>query len=149
MSQPFTLHDITKLRREVAERAERRGLHGVRLRDFVLAVHESIVNAVEHAGGHGHFKLWAGGGLVRAETIDCGSGIRDGAIDGGRPPELATSGRGMYLMRRLCDEADFRTGPEGTRVVLTMHLPHGPDAHRGMRRIRVRAGHRPQCRFTA
>ncbi|WP_171074241.1 ATP-binding protein [Nonomuraea basaltis] len=152
LAQPFTLHDVTNLRREVAEQAERCGLSGPRLDDFVLAVHESIVNAIEHAGGHGYFRLWTVDGIIRAETTDQGSGIPEGYVEGRRRPSgLTSTGRGIYLIRRLCDNADFRTGPHGTTVRLTMRLPRGPDpgARRVMRRIRVSAGGHPQGRFTA
>ncbi|MFG1704931.1 ATP-binding protein [Nonomuraea sp. M3C6] len=153
ISQPFTFHDITKLRRGVAELAASRGLHGHRLDDFVLAVHESIVNVVEHAGGHGHFRLWTDNGAISAETTDRGSGIPDGYVNRHRRPSiLGNAGRGIYLIRRLCDTADFRTGPGGTTVRLTMRLPREPvpGGHKAMRRIRVTACVRHSFgRFTA
>ncbi|WP_327587396.1 ATP-binding protein [Nonomuraea sp. NBC_00507] len=152
LTLPFTLQDVTKLRRAVAELAEKCGLNGPRLDDFVLAVHESVVNAVEHAGGHGYFKLWTVNGVIRSETIDRGSGIPDGYVDGQfRPSERSYSGRGIYLIRRLCDTADFHTGPRGTTVRLTMQLPRGRDfsMRQRMRRIRVSVGGHPPGRFTA
>jgi serine/threonine-protein kinase RsbW len=152
LTQPFTLHDVTKLRRAVAEHAESCGLSGPRLDDFVLAVHESVVNAVEHAGGHGYLKLWTVDGVIRSETTDRGSGIPDAYVDGhSRPSDHSYSGRGIYLIRRLCDTADFRTGPLGTTVRLTMRLPASSNlgTHRRMRRIRVSAGGLPPGHFTA
>ncbi|MEQ4715704.1 ATP-binding protein [Nonomuraea sp. B19D2] len=152
MAQPFTLHDVTRLRRAVAELARSCGLSGPRLHDFVLAVHESVVNVVEHAGGHGYFKLWTVNGVIRSETTDRGSGIPGGYVDADlKPVDLAQEGRGIYLIRRLCDMADFDTGPGGTTVLLTMRLPRTPHraTHRPMKRIRVTAGHHPFGRFTA
>jgi anti-sigma regulatory factor (Ser/Thr protein kinase) len=142
LAEAFTLHDVTKLRRAVAEQAERCGLSGPRLEDFVLAVHESVVNAVEHGGGHGFLKLWTVNGVIHAETTDQGSGIPDARVNGCRPSDVSYSGRGIYLIRRLCDTADFRTGPHGTAVRLTMRLPRGRGhgRRRRMRRIRVSAG---------
>ncbi|WP_188189291.1 ATP-binding protein [Nonomuraea sp. SYSU D8015] len=152
LTQPFTLHDVTKLRRAVAEHAEKCGLSGPRLDDFVLAVHESVVNAVEHAGGYGYLKLWTVNGVIRSETTDQGTGIPDAYVDGhSRPSDFSYHGRGIYLIRRLCDMADFHTGPLGTTVRLTMRLPREPDlgTRRHMRRIRVSAGGHPPGRFTA
>ncbi|HEX4813790.1 MAG TPA: ATP-binding protein [Nonomuraea sp.] len=152
LAQPFALHDVTKLRRAVAEQAESCGLSGPRLDDFVLAVHETVVNAVEHAGGQGHIRLWTVDGVIRAETTDRGSGIPDPYVAGDNlPHHLKYSGRGIYLIRRLCDAADFDTGPYGTTVRVTMRLPRGPDrdARRRMRRIRVSAGGFPPGHFTA
>lgn len=152
MAQPFTLDDVTRLRRAVAVCARSCGLSSPRLDDFVLAVHESVVNAVEHGGGHGYFKLWTVNGVIRSETSDKGAGIPDGYVNGGISPlDLAQGGRGIFLIRRLCDTADFDTGPDGTTVLLTMRLPGGPEraAHEVMKRIRVMAGCRPFGRFTA
>ncbi|MEW9549913.1 ATP-binding protein [Nonomuraea sp. NPDC050783] len=152
MAQPFTLHDLTKLRRTVAEQAERCGLRGPRLDDFVLAVHESVVNAVEHAGGHGHLRLWTVDGVIRSETTDRGTGIPDGYVDGEhRPSDQSYTGRGIYLIRRLCDRVDFRTGPLGTSVRITMRLPRGtgPATRGHMRRIRVAADGHPPGHFNA
>ncbi|WP_166427258.1 ATP-binding protein [Nonomuraea mesophila] len=123
LTQPFTLDDVSTLRRSVACCAERSGLSGSRLEDFVLAVHESVVNAVEHAGGHGHLTLWTVDGVIRAETTDSGPGIPEEYIDRHHlPSDFAASGRGIFLIRALCDAADFRTGPRGTTVRLTMRL---------------------------
>ena len=142
MSQTFTPDDVTRLRREVAGHATRCGLHGVRLDDFVLAVHESVVNAVEHAGGLGHLRLWTVDGVITAETSDRGTGVPEPYASGDKQASgQETTGRGLYLMRRLCDAADLRTGPDGTSVLLTMRLPPvaGVAVRRGMRRIRVAA----------
>ncbi|MEV4565305.1 ATP-binding protein [Nonomuraea sp. NPDC049419] len=139
-SQTFSFHDVGRLRHEVAEHAGSCGLHGVRLDDFVLAVHESVVNAVEHAGGHGRLRLWTIDGVIRAETSDRGAGIPEPYVDGDKQASgQACTGRGLYLIHRLCDATDLRTGPGGTRVLLTMRLPRGADlpVRRGMRRIRV------------
>ncbi|GAA2842449.1 ATP-binding protein [Nonomuraea rubra] len=153
IAQTFTLQDVSKLRHVVAEHAETCGLHGPRLDDFVLAVHESVVNAVEHAGGCGRFKLYTVDGVICSETSDRGAGIPEPYVNGAkRPSDSSYTGRGIYLIRRLCDAADFRTGPTGTTVLLTMRLPRpaGLNSRGRMRRIRVTApGGRPFGRFTA
>lgn len=150
--QPFTSREVTALRHAVARCAAGCGLAGARLEDFVLAVHESVVNAVEHGGGYGHFRMWTAGDLLRAETSDQGSGIPESRLDSHRrPSDMAFTGRGIYLIRRLCDDVDFRTGPAGTRAVLTMRLPRHPHARPSpMRRVRVSAGAPDHLRhFTA
>ncbi|MEU4508547.1 ATP-binding protein [Nonomuraea wenchangensis] len=151
LTQPFTLQDVTRLRRTVAEKAAHCGLSGSRLDDFVLAVHESVVNAVEHAGGYGHFKLWTVDGVIRSETTDRGEGIPDGYVAGDhRPSDMSYDGRGIYLIRRLCDMVDFSTGPLGTTVRITMRLPKAAGHGRGhMRRVRVAGQAHPPGRFTA
>ncbi|MEV6154146.1 ATP-binding protein [Nonomuraea sp. NPDC052129] len=144
LAQSFTLDEVTGLRQSVAERAAGCGLSGARLEDYILAVHESIINAVEHGGGRGHFTLWTGDRMLRSETIDEGSGIPDEYVDEHRrPPDIAPTGRGIYLIRTLCDGASFHTGPKGTTVRLTMWLPrlaHVALQRAPIRRIRVAAG---------
>jgi anti-sigma regulatory factor (Ser/Thr protein kinase) len=149
LTQPFTLDDVPALRQSVARCAERSGLSGSRLADFVLAVHESVVNAVEHAGGHGHLRLWTVDGFICAETTDRGTGIPARYVDGHRlPADFAATGRGIFLIRELCDAADFRTGPCGTTVRLTMRLR--PQVRGAMERIRITVPDRPgSCRFSA
>ncbi|MGN9843056.1 ATP-binding protein [Nonomuraea sp. H19] len=153
LTQSFILEDITKLRRAVAEQAENCGLSGARLADFVLAVHECVVNAVEHAGGCGHLRLWTVNGVIASETTDHGPGIPEAVVeDLHRPSDLTSGGRGIFLIRRLCDTAEFRTGPVGTTVRCTMRLPRScdPTGNGTMRRIRVSVGKRsPGRRFTA
>ncbi|MEV0352198.1 ATP-binding protein [Nonomuraea sp. NPDC050680] len=143
LAQSFTLDEVTGLRRSVAERAAECGLSGARLEDYILAVHESVINAVEHGGGHGHFTLWAGDRMLHSETIDEGSGIPDEYVDEHRrPPDIAYTGRGIYLIRTLCDGATFHTGPTGTTVRLMMWLPrlaHVALQRTPIRRIRVAA----------
>jgi serine/threonine-protein kinase RsbW len=142
MAQSFTCEQVTPLRRSVAQQAYGCGLAGARLEDYLLAVHESVINAVLHGGGKGHFTLWTADGLLRSETIDHGSGIPGHYVDDHRlPSDHSFGGRGIYLICRLCDGADFRTGPAGTTVQLTMRLPApaGLSLAGRMRRVRVSA----------
>jgi serine/threonine-protein kinase RsbW len=140
LNQSFTLGEVTAVRHTVARLAAHCGLDGHRLDGFVLAVHESVINAVRHGGGHGTITLWAGDGLLRAETVDQGSGIPAGHLQGHRrPPGTSDTGRGIYLIRRLCDEVAFRTGPDGTAVQVAMRLPRHHGRARGPM-IRVRVG---------
>jgi serine/threonine-protein kinase RsbW len=152
LTKPFTIQEITPLRRAVARHASTSGLAGARLEDFVLAVHESIVNAVEHGGGRGHLKMWSADGLLRVETVDHGPGIPGPYLNDGQPSDTAYAGRGIYLIRRLCDGVDLRTGPAGTTVQITMRLPRrGPRHTSPMKRVRVAANgiHPHAGRFTA
>ncbi|MGN9787413.1 ATP-binding protein [Nonomuraea sp. ZG12] len=153
LTEPFTIQEITPLRHDVARHASASGLAGARLEDFVLAVHEGIVNAVEHGGGHGHLKMWSADGLLRVEIVDHGPGIPPGYLNGhGQPSDTAFTGRGIYLIRRFCDGVDLRTGPAGTTVQITMRLPrHAPRHASPMKRVRVAANgnHRHAGHFTA
>ena len=139
MAQAFTRQEVTALRHAIGRQAAESGLCGIRLEDFVLAVHESVTNAVEHAGGHGSLKMWTCDGLLQAQTVDQGTGIPDGYLNGhGQPSGMSFTGRGIYLIRRLCDGVDIRTGPLGTTVEITMRLPRTPRGSAPpMKRVRV------------
>jgi anti-sigma regulatory factor (Ser/Thr protein kinase) len=153
LTKPFTLQEIIPLRQAVARHASTSGLAGARLEDFVLAVHESIVNAVEHGGGRGHLTMWSADGLLRVETVDHGPGIPRRYLNGhGQPSDTAYAGRGIYLIRRLCDGVDLRTGPTGTTIQITMRLPRRRLGHASpMKRVRVAVNglHRHAGHFTA
>lgn len=149
LAQRFTVEEVPAIRHAVAREATACGLTGPRLDDFVLAVHESVINAVSHAGGRGHVRLWTVAGVLRAETVDRGSGIPGGYLNGHHlPGETASDGRGIFLIRELCDDVVFSTGPQGTRVEITMRLPRCRRPLSPMRRVRVTAP-RPGRNFIA
>lgn len=141
MAQSFGIEEVSALRHAVARYATRCGLMGRRLEDFVLAVHESVINAVVHTGGRGHLTLWTADGLLRAETIDHGTGIPGSRLEShDLPGPSSFDGRGIFLIRRLCDGVTFSTGPHGTRVEIIMKLPDDRAQRRSsMRRVRVAA----------
>ncbi|MFC4119826.1 ATP-binding protein [Nonomuraea zeae] len=115
-----TRHMILRVARE-------QGLAGDRLGDFVVAAYECVVNAVEHGGGRGRLTLSRDGGDLVCAVEDTGPGIPLPVLRRkDLPPAGSLGGRGIWLMRRLADDALFTTGPCGTVVRLRMRLPAGP-----------------------
>jgi serine/threonine-protein kinase RsbW len=112
----FRRPDIGRLRQRVAACAGEAGLRGQRLQAFVMAVNEIITNAVLHGGGRGRLRLWRGDRQLVCEVSDRGPGIPGERTAAGRPPPEATSGRGLWLTRRLCDAFTVETGRNGTTV---------------------------------
>ena len=106
---------MTPLRHAVASAAERAGLTGQRLDDFVLAVNELLTNAVRHGGGTGRVGLWARAGSVVCEVTDRGAGLA-GPPPAGRPAADQTGGWGLWLAGELTDSLDVETGEDGTTV---------------------------------
>ncbi|NJP88712.1 ATP-binding protein [Nonomuraea sp. FMUSA5-5] len=120
----FDEHCLNRTRHVLRVAARHRGLRGERLDDFLIAINECVVNAVEHGGGQGWLALWRADGVLLCEVRDRGPGIPAPALaDAPLPPPGAPGGRGIWLMRRLADEAVFTTGPAGTAVRLGMRLP--------------------------
>jgi len=112
----FRRLDLGGLRRRVAACAAEAGLRGMRLQAFVMAVNEIITNAVVHGGGLGRLRLWRTSGELVCEVTDQGPGIPGGRVPAGQPPAHATSGRGLWLTRTLCDGFSLQTGSHGTTV---------------------------------
>lgn len=114
---------VARTRRAVLACARDQGVAGERLGDFLAAVNECVVNAVEHGGGRGRLRMWREDGRLVCEVTDAGQGIPAGVLEEkGLPGPSAPGGRGIWLTRRLSDEAAFTTGPRGTAVRVTLHL---------------------------
>jgi len=78
----------------------------------VLATHEAVANAIQHAGAVGHV-------LVRGESGSNGVVIEvsdEGHWKAPDDPPSAERGRGLTLIRALVSDAQIRTGERGTTV---------------------------------
>lgn len=119
----FDADRIGSVRHLVGRCAASVGLCGQRLEDFTLAVSEVITNAVRHAGGHGQLRMWLQQDSLRCAVTDQGDGIPPDQLAGHQlPPSSATSGRGLWLARHLCDRLSVETGPGGTTVTVCTSL---------------------------
>ena len=98
-----------------------------------LAVHELLVNAVEH-GNAGDPALpvdieVAGSApepvRIRVGDAGCG-GVWSPPAPGELPPVTQGHGRGLTLVRRAVEALAVRCGPQGTEVTITVRTrPHG------------------------
>jgi anti-sigma regulatory factor (Ser/Thr protein kinase) len=102
--------------------AEQAGLAGKQLYNFVLAVNELITNAVVHGGGAGRLRVWVSGRRLHCEVSDEGPGIPAERRAGRLPARDQMSGRGIWLVRRLCDDLTITTGRRGTTVHVSVPL---------------------------
>lgn len=132
ITEPFDQSRVTRLRHAVASCAGQAGLSGDRLDDFVLAVNELLTNAVRHGGGGGQLRLWRDGAWVLCEVSDTGAGLDpDQRGTGARPPLDRPGGWGLWLVERLTDAVEVRTGADGTSVVVWSALDGRPPAAPG------------------
>jgi serine/threonine-protein kinase RsbW len=119
----FNRAQITAIRHAVTRCAAGSGLTGRRLEDFALAVNELVTNAVRHAGGQGRLRLWRTPTRLYCEVTDDGPGIPADRVDPDAPPPVfAADGRGLWLVKRLCDNVSIATGPAGTTVRIAAAL---------------------------
>jgi serine/threonine-protein kinase RsbW len=123
LDQVFDYSNLVALRATVAAHADAAGLPARRVGELVLLVHEIASNAVRHGGGSGRLRMWVTGDALRCEVSDAGPGLPDHYIGTVTQPALdATGGRGIWLIRELCDRAEWRTGPAGTVVTISVDL---------------------------
>lgn len=100
------------------------GLHPARAGDLVLAVSEIAANALRHAGGGGIVRSWCTDDEVICQIEDRGH-ITDPLAGRRRQPADAAGGHGLWLVNRVCDLVERRTGQEGTITRLHMRLASG------------------------
>jgi anti-sigma regulatory factor (Ser/Thr protein kinase) len=140
LDQEFDSGTLYALRAAVQAHAGQAGLSEERVGEIVLAVHELAANAIAHGAGHGRLRMWERAGALSCEIADAGpggAGRPTGPSPGGagRPtgpseaadPWPAADGHGLWLVRQVADQLDLRSGPRGTRAVVTFALPRPED----------------------
>ncbi len=113
--------DLATLRERIQHHSVAAGLTGPRLDDLLIAANEAAINVLEHGGGRGTLTLRHDAGHVTVEVVDHSGRLTARDAHSTRPTAGAARGRGLWLMRQLCDE-------------FTVHQ----DAGRSLVRLRVR-----------
>ena len=122
LDQEFDSGNLYALRAAVQAHAGRAGLSEDRASEVVLAVHELAANAIAHGAGHGRLRLWDLAGALSCEIADGGA---PGTTDSSETadPWPTADGHGLWLVRQVADHLDLRSGPRGTRAVVTFAFP--------------------------
>src|SRR3954452_19319144 len=121
IDRQLVLETLAPLRRLATDAAGAAGLDAERTGLFAVAVDEAMTNAIRYAGGGSVSVTTVEGGSVTVVVCDRGPGIPPGTSTE-LPPPGSVSGRGLWLMRSICDDLDIDTGPAGTTVRLTMTI---------------------------
>jgi anti-sigma regulatory factor (Ser/Thr protein kinase) len=117
-----TLAAARRAARDVAVHAAL-GLSG--LDDLVMAVNETVSNAVMYGVAPVRLRLWAGPGRVVATVEDRGTGPSDPYA--GLLPTTATStgGIGLWLTHRMCSDVTLAGTPDGFTIRFVLEVPDG------------------------
>lgn len=120
VSLTFTA-DLAAVRALVRRYASAAGLSEIRAVDLVLAVSEVAANTVRHARSPGTLDIWHNADEIICQVTDKGF-IAD-PLAGWRIPRIgATTGYGLWIVRRVCDKVDLRSDETGTCVRMHMHI---------------------------
>jgi serine/threonine-protein kinase RsbW len=124
LMMPAEAEEIRRARRIVGAWATQIGLPTATVADLVLATHEALANAVDHA-------YLTGAGPVSV-TAECTEGdVLIAVSDQGRwRPRRPVDGRGrgLLLIRHLADHVDISHGDSGTTVRMTWRSALKPHA---------------------
>ncbi len=111
-------HDLRGIRGFLRAHAARAGLAGNEIDTLLVAANEIATNALRHGGGQGTVRCWLEPGRLVCEVTDPIGRITD-PFAGYLPPEPDQyGGRGLWLVRQLCDVVEIRSGQHGTVVRL-------------------------------
>lgn len=113
---------LGRVRDFAALHARTAGLGAERGADLVLAVSELAANALGHAAGGGLVRAWCTAAELICQVDDPGH-ITDPLAGSRRQPPDATGGHGLWLVNKICDLVERRTGPSGTTTRLHMRRP--------------------------
>ncbi len=132
-----TLDSVEASELIVQQLAQRRGFSEQETEQFMIAIRETMANAVSHGNGYSREKSVYF--EVVADSTQCKVTVRDQGLgfDPDQVPDptaednlLRTSGRGLLLMRSFVDELSIRRAdPAGTEVVLIKYSPK-PKSHK-------------------
>lgn len=117
----FDAISLRSLRRFVARHAAHAGISRQRSEDLVLAVDELATNSITYGGGTGTLLVWRDEDQILCEVRD-GGHIEDPLV-GLRPPAPEQpTGRGLWIVRNLCDSVQIHSSPGHTVVRIRMSL---------------------------
>ena len=116
------LSALPAIRRAVEQWSHLCDLSESRTRDAVLAANELATNVIRHGGGTGQLWLWRRGETLCCQVADNGPGMADtGQLDNPLPNPTVSAGRGLWLVRRLCEEVHVVTGATGTVITFGLN----------------------------
>jgi anti-sigma regulatory factor (Ser/Thr protein kinase) len=111
--------DLGAVRAFARSRGLALGLPTGRAELLALAVSELATNTLQHTADGGEVRVWSEPGRLMCEVVDGGRQRPIGAM----PPPNSQRGRGLAIVREVCDDVATTSGPTGTSVRVRMNLP--------------------------
>lgn len=112
--------DLRPLRELTRHHADLSGLPEDRADDLTFAVSELATNTVRHTPNGGTLQIWPTPTELVCQITDRGW-IKD-PLAGRRPAVNNDDPQGLWLINKVCDLVEQRTGPSGTTIRLHMSL---------------------------
>lgn len=121
---PFRRTDqLADLRGFAAHHAREIGLAPERLDALLVSVVEAATNTLVHGAGRGTCRIWNTDTELLCDITDPAATL-DPALAGYLPPAANhPGGRGLWIIRQLCDAVDIRTTGAGSTIRLRLTLP--------------------------
>jgi anti-sigma regulatory factor (Ser/Thr protein kinase) len=108
--------ELAAVRDFITTRARRAGLSPQRVKDLVLAVSELAANTLAHTNGPGTLLVWTTDDEIVCQVDDTGQ-LSDPEPGAARPePDALGGGRGLWVVRQICDRVEIRAGEDGTSI---------------------------------
>lgn len=132
-----TLEQVEAARDFVADMAQKLALSAQQVHDLELVVTEALTNVVEHAYGYAEgeameLQVSAENGaftiVIRHDGKDFDPGAQADPVMQEYLAQRRVGGLGLYLMKKLMDEVEYGTDPEGRRVIRLVKHQAGPPA---------------------
>ncbi|MFC7529156.1 ATP-binding protein [Actinoplanes sp. GCM10030250] len=122
-AQGFSADEVSEVRHAAQGWIRGTGLAGDAIDDFLVAVHELVINAAIHGGGHGALTLRLGRGILVAEITDRGPGFPGGVPESpALPPAMIAGGRGLALARMFSDAMAIVQKQQGVTAMVTLRV---------------------------
>lgn len=125
---PSTLSTVEAVEAKVMEYAERAGFDEDTASQLAMVSREAAVNAVLHGNKkdpnkHVNARFTLTHEALSIQIADQGGGFDPSNVPDPLSPEglLKPSGRGIFLMRAIMDEVNFRQLSPGTEITLVKH----------------------------
>lgn len=114
--------DLARARTWVCARAAAAGLDAERIEELEVAVSEAATNALVHGAPPRCVWVYEREGMLICHVHDGGRGLAD-PLAGYLPPESRSEGgRGLWLMRQICDVVEAADDETGSHIYLGLRL---------------------------